>query len=128
MRVPARHLPMSDPWKTVARRSTVVVLVLLLLADVAESIRVVWYRHQARTLSMQLNRLRSDRDALQYEYGRLLLEQATYADPHVVEARATEELGMRPLPVLRLIRGQPRTPNWPIMIERARQTPAQDPL
>ena len=107
------------PYRTLA----LIALTSLLVLDIVSAIRVVWYRHQARGLSMQLYQRMTERDALQSEYGRLLLEQATYGDPHVVEERATRALGMVPQPVLRLVRGQRVTPNWPLMIERPREAP-----
>ncbi|KAF1005958.1 MAG: Cell division protein FtsL [Luteibacter sp.] len=114
---------MSSSLKTAARCVALVALAALLVVDVGSAIDVIWHRQQARTLSIQLYKLAAERDALQSEYGRLLLEQATYADPQVVEERATRDLGMVPQPVLRLIRGQRTTPNWPLMIERTRQVP-----
>lgn len=67
---------------------------VLLLAVVASGIAVVWARHQDRTAFVQLSRLQNQRDALNVEFGRLELEQATWASPSRIETIARARLGM----------------------------------
>ncbi|HKZ09461.1 MAG TPA: cell division protein FtsL [Rhodanobacteraceae bacterium] len=67
---------------------------VLLLAVVASSIAVVWARHQDRAAFVQLSRLQNQRDALNVEFGRLELEQATWASPSRIEQIARGQLGM----------------------------------
>ncbi len=67
---------------------------LLLLAVVASAIAVVWARHQGRVAFVQLTQLQNQRDALNVEYGRLELEQATWAAPGRIEQIARSRLGM----------------------------------
>ncbi len=69
-------------------------LAVLLLAVVATSIAVVWARHQDRVAFMQLSALQNRRDALNVEFGRLELEQATWASPSRIEQIARGQLGM----------------------------------
>ncbi|HEX5959656.1 MAG TPA: cell division protein FtsL [Rhodanobacteraceae bacterium] len=67
---------------------------ILLLAVVASGIAVVWARHQDRTAFVELSRLQNQRDALNVEFGRLELEQATWASPSRIEQVARGQLGM----------------------------------
>lgn len=67
---------------------------VLLLAVVASGVAVVWARHQDRTAFVQLSRLQNQRDALNVEFGRLELEQATWASPSRIEQIARGKLGM----------------------------------
>jgi cell division protein FtsL len=72
----------------------VLALGVLLLAVVATGIAVVWARHQDRVAFMQLSALQNQRDALNVEFGRLELEQATWASPSRIEQIARGQLGM----------------------------------
>jgi len=70
-------------------------LALLLAATVASAIAVVHARHRHRQLFVELSRAEKTRDALNIEYGRLQLEQATWAESVRVDAVARERLGMK---------------------------------
>ena len=67
---------------------------VLLLAVMASAIAVVWARHQGRVSFVELTQLQNQRDALNVEFGRLELEQATWAAPGRVEQIARSQLGM----------------------------------
>jgi cell division protein FtsL len=67
---------------------------VLLLAVMASAIAVVWARHQGRVSFVELTRLQNERDALNVEFGRLELEQATWAAPGRVEQIARSQLDM----------------------------------
>lgn len=68
-------------------------------AAVASAIGVVQMRHDSRQHYIELRSLHSERDELNIEYGRLQLEQATWAEMSRVERMAIEELGLvRPDP------------------------------
>lgn len=69
-------------------------LLLLLLAVLVSAIGVVWTRHQSRVLFVDLTALQNQRDELNIEYGRLELEQATWAEPRRINDEAREKLGM----------------------------------
>lgn len=69
-------------------------LSILLLAVIASAIGVVWTRHESRVLFVELSRLQAQKDDLGVEYGRLELEQATYAEPARIDAEARGKLGM----------------------------------
>ena len=70
------------------------VLVLLLLAVLVSAIGVVWTRHESRVLFVELTHLQNERDELNIEYGRLELEQATWAEPRRIDEEARSKLGM----------------------------------
>ncbi len=84
----------------------IIILLGLLFAVLASAIAVVWARQENRMLFMQLSKLQDQRDHLNVEFGRLELEQATWADPVRIEKVARGKLGMvSPDPAdIRLIR------------------------
>lgn len=71
-----------------------VICAILLFAAVASALGVVWTRHESRVLFVQLTQLQNQRDDLNIEYGRLELEQATYAEPRRIDDEARQKLGM----------------------------------
>jgi cell division protein FtsL len=73
----------------------VAILVLLLAGVVASGIAVVQARHQHRQLFVELTALERERDELNIEFGRMQLEQATWADTHRIEQIARSKLGMK---------------------------------
>jgi cell division protein FtsL len=70
------------------------VLMALLIAMIASAIGVVWTRHESRVLFVNLTALQNQRDELNIEYGKLELEQATYAEPRRIDDEARQQLGM----------------------------------
>jgi len=66
----------------------------LLLSVLVSAIGVVWTRHESRVLFVDLTRLQNQRDELNIEYGRLELEQATWAEPRRIDDEARQKLGM----------------------------------
>jgi cell division protein FtsL len=78
----------------------------LLLAVIGSALGVVWTRHESRVLFVSLTAMQNQRDDLNIEYGRLELEQATYAEPRRIDDEARQKLGMvDPLPQdIRLLR------------------------
>ena len=69
-------------------------LLILLTAMLASAIGVVWTRHESRVLFVNLTSLQNQRDALNIEYGKLELEQATYTEPRRIYDEARQKLGM----------------------------------
>ena len=72
-----------------------VVVGVLVLANVLTAIGVVDARHRHRQLFFGLTRLEKGRDALEIEFSRLQLEQATWAESNRIDKVARERLGMR---------------------------------
>jgi cell division protein FtsL len=72
-----------------------VLLAVLLAANVASAIGVVYARHEHRQLFVQLSGLEKARDELNIDFGRLQLEQATWAESNRVDQIARTRLGMK---------------------------------
>ena len=68
---------------------------LLTLSVVLSALSLVWARHQARQQFVELRSLESERDAMDIEWGRLQLEQSTWATHGRIERIAREQLEMR---------------------------------
>jgi len=72
----------------------VALLLIGLGAVLASAVGVVWTRHESRVLFVELTRLQNQRDELNIEYGKLELEQATWAEPRRVDSEARQKLAM----------------------------------
>ena len=72
----------------------IAVLLLLLAAVVASAVGVVYARQESRSMFVELTRLIGERDGLNFEYGRLELEQATVAEANRIEQIARTRFGM----------------------------------
>jgi len=69
-------------------------MLMLLAAVLASALGVVWTHHESRVLFVSLTNLQNQRDDLNIEYGKLELEQATYAEPLRIDDEARQKLGM----------------------------------
>ena len=69
-------------------------LAVLVVAIVASALLVVRDRHDHRQVFVELNKLDRARDELNIEFGRLQLEQATWAESNRVDQVARTRLGM----------------------------------
>jgi cell division protein FtsL len=67
---------------------------LLWLLVLAAAGGVVYVRHQARGLFVELERLSQERDRLNIEWSQLQLEQSAWSNPGFVEQVAHERLRM----------------------------------
>lgn len=76
------------------RKIGTAIVVLLLIAVVASAIGVIYARQQNRILFGELTRLTHEQDDMNTEFGRLELEQATWAEPNRIEQVARGQLGM----------------------------------
>lgn len=72
----------------------VIAMLVLVAAVVGSSVGVVYARHESRRHFIELNRLTNERDNLNFEFGRLQLEQATWAENNRIEQIARGRLGM----------------------------------
>ncbi len=70
------------------------VVALLGLALFLSAIALIDARHQNRVLFEQLQALTQQRDQLNMDWGRLLLEQSTWSTHAYIEQSATQKLGM----------------------------------
>ena len=71
-----------------------VLLILLVIANVASAIGVVYARHEHRQLFVAFKKLERERDELNIDFGRLQLEQATWAEANRIDQVARNRLGM----------------------------------
>jgi len=69
-------------------------LPLLVLAVIASAIGVVYSKHLSRKQFVELQRLESDRDEMNIEWGQLQLEQSTVATHGRIEELARLHLKM----------------------------------
>lgn len=76
------------------------VVALLGVAVFLSAIALIDARHQNRVLFEQLDQLHGDRDQLNIDWGRLLLEESTWSTHAYIEQSATQKLEM----------GQPANP------------------
>jgi cell division protein FtsL len=67
---------------------------LLVVAVMACALSVIELRHRNRLLFAQLQTLTHERDALNTEWGQLLLEQGAWSEQRRVEETARVRLGM----------------------------------
>ena len=70
------------------------IIAVLILANVASAIGVVYARHEHRQLFVVLKGLQRERDDLNIDFGRLQLEQATWAESNRIDQVARNRLGM----------------------------------
>ncbi len=68
--------------------------ILLTVAVFAIAAIVVQLRHRNRLYFAELQQLQTERDAIDIEWGQLLLEQGAWAEQRRVEAIARTRLGM----------------------------------
>ena len=72
-----------------------IVFGVLISGAIASAVGVVYTRHEHRQRFIELSQLERQRDELNIEFGRLQLEQATWAETSRIELVAQEKLGMR---------------------------------
>jgi len=67
---------------------------VVLLAVVISAVGVVYSKHEARKLFVELQALANERDDMDIEWGQLQLEQSTLTTQGQVEQAARDQLGM----------------------------------
>lgn len=68
--------------------------VFLAIAVMISAMLVIATRHQSRMIFAELQTARAERDALDTEWGQLLLEEGTWSEHRRVEAAARTRLDM----------------------------------
>lgn len=69
-------------------------LVVLTIAVVSSALMVIDLRHRNRQLFAELQTLTRERDALNTEWGQLLLEQGAWSEHRRIESIARSQLAM----------------------------------
>lgn len=77
---------MSDRW---------MVITVLLLMVIGTALAVVYARHETRRTFVSLQAAQTTRDEMNIEWGRLQLEQSTWATHVRIDKLAREKLGMK---------------------------------
>lgn len=72
-----------------------IAMVLLVGAVMGSALGVVYAKHQTRKLFVEFQGMQKARDDLQIDWGRLQLEQATWATHGRIETVARDRLEMR---------------------------------
>jgi len=78
----------------VSRRLLAIAVGVLWAAVLGSAAAVVYVKHQARTLFVELEKLSGERDQLNIEWGRLQLEQSAWSAHGFVEQVANRQLHM----------------------------------
>lgn len=68
--------------------------IVLALAVMASALGVVYSKHESRRLFVALQGLESQRDDMNIDWGRLQLEQSTWATHGRIAGKANEKLNM----------------------------------
>ena len=77
-----------------SRRVLTIAVTVLWAAVLGSAAGVVYLKHEARTLFVELEKLSSERDRLNIEWGRLQLEQSAWSAHGFVEQVANRQLHM----------------------------------
>jgi cell division protein FtsL len=70
-------------------------LIILAVVCVVSAMALVYTKHEARKLFVELEALTAERDALNIEWGQLQIEQSTWATHARIEHVAKDELALR---------------------------------
>ncbi len=76
----------------IPRRLAILAVPLLWLAVLGSAAGVVYVRHEARALFVELEALSAERDRLNIEWGQLQLEQSAWSNHGFVERVASDKL------------------------------------
>ncbi|KGM06643.1 Cell division protein FtsL [Methylophaga thiooxydans] len=69
-------------------------LIAMIVVVIISAVGVIYSKHLSRNEFIQLQQLEKQRDLLNEEWGRLLLEQSTWGSPSRVEQQASRRLQM----------------------------------
>ena len=70
-------------------------LVMLFVLVLGSAVAVVYSKHESRKLFVQLQTLKKERDRMDIEWGRMQLEQSTWATHGRIERLARKKLDMK---------------------------------
>ncbi|MGI9263416.1 MAG: cell division protein FtsL [Gammaproteobacteria bacterium] len=74
--------------------NSTILLSILVVTVLVSAVAAVYARHESRRLFVELQSLINDRDRLNIDWGRLQIEQSTWASPGRVEQMARSRLRM----------------------------------
>lgn len=73
----------------------VLLLMIFAMVCVSSAIALVYTKHESRKLFVELERLTTERDELNIEWGQLQIEQSTWATHARIERVALDELALK---------------------------------
>lgn len=74
------------------KRQPVLLVVVFAVVCVVSALALVYTKHEARKLFVELEALTNERDALNIEWGQLQIEQSTWATHARIEKVAADDL------------------------------------
>lgn len=74
------------------KRQPVLLVFVFALVSVISAMALVYTKHEARKLFVELEQLTDERDELNIEWGQLQIEQSTWATHARIEQVATDDL------------------------------------
>ncbi len=80
--------------QTNQRRQPFLLTFVFAVVCVISALALVYTRHEARRLFIELEQLAQERDELNIEWGQLQIEQSTWAQHARIERVATEDLSL----------------------------------
>ena len=84
-------------------KQSVILHAALALALLVSAVVLVYAKHRHRALFVELQILERERDELDVEWGKLQLEQSTWATHERIESVARERLGLRVPPTNEIV-------------------------
>ena len=75
-------------------RQPFLLTIIFALVCVVSAMALIYTKHESRKLFIELEQLTMERDELDIEWGRLQIEQSTWATHARIEKVATEELSL----------------------------------
>ncbi len=79
---------------TARKTQPLLMLMVLAIVCVISAVALVYTKHESRDLFVELEQLTRERDELNIEWGRLQIEQSTWATHGRIERVALEELAL----------------------------------
>jgi cell division protein FtsL len=76
-------------------RQPILLLMIFAIGCVISAIALVYTKHEARNLFVELEQITDERDALNIEWGQLQIEQSTYATHARIERVARDDLALK---------------------------------
>ena len=77
-----------------AQRQPFLLVFVFALVCVLSAMALIYTKHESRKLFVELEQLTHERDELNIEWGRLQIEQSTWAQHARIEQVATEDLAL----------------------------------
>ncbi|HAU07334.1 MAG TPA: cell division protein FtsL [Gammaproteobacteria bacterium] len=81
------------PWIKVFVTEQLAIILMIMLC-MSSALAVIYIKHHSRATFVALQKLEADRDQLNENWEKFLIEHSTWSRPDYIEQRARQELGM----------------------------------